>query len=161
MRIVPFSKRSRRLWRSVSGFTIPEVAAATFVMALGIATSIIAMQAGFKQMDLARGTTIAAQILQSELERLRMMSWSSIGTLQGSAQNGVEFDGATNFTTNTALVGKYWVTRTITNNVNLEIKDIKLSVRWNTYDGRSHTRTFTAIYAKNGLYDYYYTLAHP
>ena len=41
---------------------------ASFVMAFGIATSIIAMQAGFKQIDLARGPLSARpQLLGSEL----------------------------------------------------------------------------------------------
>jgi Tfp pilus assembly protein PilV len=147
--------------RRQAGFTIAEVAFATFVMALGIATSIIAMQAGFKQMDLARSTTIAAQILQSEMERLRMMSWTSLTALQ-TAYPTQTYDGATNFTTNSAVVGKYSVTRTIsTDAANSEIKDITIAVTWSTYDGRSHSRAFTAIYAKNGLYDYYYSLAHP
>ncbi|MSU46151.1 MAG: hypothetical protein EXS42_03250 [Lacunisphaera sp.] len=52
-----------------------------FIMAFGIATSIIAMQTGFKAIDLARGTTMASQIIQSEMERLRMMSWTTMTAL--------------------------------------------------------------------------------
>lgn len=132
---------------------------AMFVMAFGISTAIIAMQAGFKQIDLARGTTIAAQIIQSEMERLRMMSWTMITALPATET----FDGSTYFSANPDLVGKYPITRTVADNaVNPgEMKDITVSVSWHTYDGRSHSRSFTAVYAKNGLYDYYYTIAHP
>jgi Tfp pilus assembly protein PilV len=159
MRNITFSNRHRG--QRAAGFTIAEVVFSVFVMALGISTSIIAMQAAFKQMDLARGTTIAAQILQSEMERLRMMSWTSLSALE-TAYPTQTYDGATNFTTNSAVVGKYSVTRTIADDAaNSEIKDINVAVTWSTYDGRSHTRAFSAIYAKNGLYDYYYTLAHP
>jgi Tfp pilus assembly protein PilV len=140
------------------GFTIVEVAMATFVMAFGICSSIIAMQAGFKQIDLARGTTIAAQIIQSEMERLRMMSWTSIGALT----TPLTFDGSTYFSSNPDIAGKYTITRTIAPNaVTAEIKDLTVLVRWQGYDGRWHERSFTAIYAKNGLYDYFYTVAHP
>lgn len=140
------------------GFTILEVTMATFVMALGIATSIIAMQAGFKQIDLARGTTIAAQIIQSEMERLRMMSWTMIRALPARDV----FDGATYFSSNPEVAGKYTITRTVADNAATpEIKDITVSVDWRTFDGRAHSRSFTAIYAKNGLYDYFYTIAHP
>jgi hypothetical protein len=135
-----------------------EVAMATFVMGFGVATSIIALQAGFKQMDLARGTTTASQIIQSEMERLRMMSWNGICALPSSET----FDGATFFSTNPEIAGRYAITRTVAANATgpSEIKDITIAVTWQTYDGRSHTRSFTAIYAKNGLYDYYYTIAH-
>ncbi|HUR60528.1 MAG TPA: hypothetical protein VM029_22600 [Opitutaceae bacterium] len=149
---LPRSRRARR------GFTIIEVAMATFVMAFGIATSIIAMQSGYKQIDLARGTTIAAQIIQSEMERLRMMSWTTVSALATSQS----FDGSTYFSANPDVAGKYTITRlNVANASNAEIRDLTVSVRWQTYDGRWHTRSFTAIYAKNGLYDYYYTLAHP
>ncbi len=130
-----------------------------FVMAFGIATAIISMQAGFKQMDLARGTTIAAQIIQSEMERLRMMSWTTISTLPATAT----FDGSSYLTSNPALAGKFTITRTVADNADnpTEVKDLTVAVSWQTYDGRTHTRRFTALYAKRGLYDYYYTIAHP
>lgn len=154
---VPRACRRRRSDRA--GFTIIEVAIATFVMAFGIATSILTMQSGFKQTDLARGTTIAAQIIQSEMERLRMMSWTLINALPASET----FDGTTYFSANPEMAGKFTVTRTVANNATTpaEIRDLTVAVTWKTYDGRSHTRSFTAIYAKNGLYDYYYTIAHP
>src|SRR5688572_23655347 len=90
------------------GFTIVEVAMATFVLALGIGTAIVALQSGFRHLDLARGTTIAAQIIQSEMERIRMMSWAGVTALPATAS----FDGALNFTTSSRVSGKYTVTRT-------------------------------------------------
>lgn len=132
---------------------------ATFVMAFGIATTIIAIQAGYKQMDLARGTTIAAQIMQSEMERLRMMSWTAISALPATET----FDGATHFSANPDLAGRYTITRTVGPNASnpTDVRDITIAVGWKTFDGRPHQRSFTAVYAKNGLYDYYYTIAHP
>jgi len=150
----PQRSRSR-----LAGFTIIEVAMSALVLALGIATSIIAMQSGFKQMDLARGTTIAEQIIQSEMERLRLMSWTGISALPTTET----FDGATYLTTNPELGGKFAITRTIAANAGnpTEIKDMAVTASWQTYDGRSHSRGFTAIYAKRGLYDYDYTIVHP
>ena len=131
----------------------------TFVLALGIGTSIVAMQSGFRHLDLARGTTIAAQIIQSEMERIRMMSWAGVSALPETAT----FDGALNFTTSSRVSGKYSVTRSrVADSTRpTEVMHIAIAVAWNTYDGRPHSRTFTSIYTKNGLYDYYYTIAHP
>lgn len=150
----PFRIRRRR----EGGFTIVEVAMASFIMAFGIATSIIAMQSGYKHIDLARGTTLASQIIQSEMERLRMMSWTMINALPASET----FDGATFFSEHANIEDIYTITRTVTDDSTRpgEIKNINISVRWRTYDQRWHQRSFNAIYAKNGLYDYYYTVAH-
>lgn len=166
----PFRTRRHR----EGGFTIVEVAMASFIMAFGIATSIIAMQSGYRHIDLARGTTLASQIIQSEMERLRMMSWTQINALSAGTDTtapfptgspaGVEmFDGATFFSEHANIEGIYTITRTVTDDSTRpgEVKNINISVRWRTYDLRWHTRSFNAIYAKNGLYDYYYTIAHP
>lgn len=138
---------------------------ASFVMAFGIATTIIAMQAGFKMIDVARGTTLASQVAQSEMERIRMMSWTAIKALPEKQQA----DLTTTFTTDPDLASKFTMTR-----IALDIDDTKdpktgeatqreitLIVSWRSSTGSSHTRTFTTIYSMNGLYDYYYTLARP
>jgi Tfp pilus assembly protein PilV len=144
--------------RTDSGFTILEVALATFVLTLGIGSSLIGLQAGFKQIDLARGTTLASQIIQSEMERIRMLNWSAVSALPASET----FDGGTNFTTSPDVVGKFTVTRTTAVDTTrpTEVMNINVSVNWKTYDGRSHRRTFSSIYSKNGLYDFFYTVAH-
>lgn len=132
---------------------------ATFVMAFGIATAIVALQSGFRHLDLARGSTLASQILQSEMERIRLMSWTGVCALPATAT----FDGGVFFNGNTAVVGKYTVTRTRTADASrpTEVMHLNVSVSWRTYDGRPRVRSFTSTYAKNGLYDYYYTVAHP
>lgn len=140
---------------------------ASFVLAFGIASSIIAMQSGFKQIDVARGTTLAAQIIQSEMERLRMMPWSKLSTVEvdsiAELPASETFDGATYFSASSDISGRYTITRTVTDDPDRpgEARNITVSVRWRSYDNRWHQRSFTALYAKNGLYDYYYTIAHP
>ena len=131
---------------------------ASFIMAFGIATSIVAMQSGYRHIDLARGTTLASQIIQSEMERLRMMSWTMINALPATET----FDGAAFFSEHANIDGVYTITRTVADDGTRagEVKNINISVRWRTYDLRWHQRSFNAIYAKNGLYDYYYTVAH-
>jgi hypothetical protein len=128
-------------------------------MVMGIATSIIAIQSGFRHLDLARGTTLASQIIQSEMERIRMMNWTAVAALPATQT----FDGGTFFSSSAAVVGRFTVTRTRVPDTTrpTEVMNISVSVQWNTYDGRPHTRSFNSIYAKSGLYDYYYTIAHP
>lgn len=148
-----------RRFATARAFTILETMMATFVMALGISTSILAMQQGYKFLDTARGTTLASQIIQSEVERLRMMSWATITALPATAT----FDGATYFSSSSSLTGDYSMTRTVAldSTRSSDVALITVSVTWKTYDGRPQTRRFQCKYMKNGLYDYYYTLARP
>lgn len=158
---------SRRL-RDARGFTVLEVAMATFVMAFGIATSIIALQMGYKAIDVARDSTLAAQIIQSEIERLRLLPWNNTSTVAVDSicelsETPETVPLTTMFTASAALISKYAVTRTVTRDTTRpdHVRYITLEVAWQSYDGRRHTRSFTTMYAKNGLYDYYYTLANP
>lgn len=148
---------SARRRRRNSGFTIIEVAMATFIMAFGIATSILGMQAGLKTLDVARNTTLASQVLQSEMERLRLMDWTDIAALSASAT----VDLSAVFTNDPAIAARFTLIRAVSDVSGKvgEMKEILLSVSWTTIDGRPLTRTFRTYYAKDGLYDYYYTLA--
>ncbi len=134
---------------------------AAMVMAFGIATSIIALQSGFKYLDVARGTTLASQVLQSEMERLRMMSWSAITAPGMSGAHSVDLSSM--FTADPSLASKFSVTETVADSADHpgEMVTISLSVSWTGFDGRPQTRSFQSYYCKNGLYDYYYTLARP
>ena len=141
---------------------------ATFVMAFGIATSIIALQMGFRSLDVARDATLASQIMQSEIERLRLLPWNNTSTPAHDSIAEFALDTAENvslstmFASNPTLAAKFAVTRTVTADSTRpsDIRYITITVTWSSYDGRSHTRSFTTMYAKNGLYDYYYTLAN-
>ena len=139
------------------GFTLAEVAMASLVTAFGIATAITALQMGFRSLDTARGTTLASQILQSEIERVRLMSWTAISALPEMAT----VDLSTMFTTNSTLSSNYTVTEKVADVIAGEIRQITVVAVWTGYDGRSHQLSMTTYYTKNGLYDYYYTLARP
>lgn len=141
------------------GFTIFEVTMATFVMAMGISTSIVGMTAGFKQLDVARSITLSSQVLQSEMERLRLMNWTDIVALSGTST----VDLTSVFTDDTDLATRFTLYRTVADVSGKvgEMKEITLQCNWNAIDGRPLSRQFSTYYTKNGLYDYYYTLARP
>lgn len=147
------------------GFTILEVAFAAAVMALGISSSIIAMQWGFKFLDVARGNTLASQIMQSEIERLRLWPWEKTSPT-GVVDSIVELPAsepvslASVFSSSAALATRFTLTRTVTADAaRPDVRYITVTVNWTTTDGQNHTRSSTTLYAENGLYDYYYTVA--
>jgi Tfp pilus assembly protein PilV len=148
-----------------AGFTILEVAMAAFVMALGIGSSMLAMQTGFKALDVARDTTIASQILQSEMERLRLLPWNNSATTAVDSicelPSTETVNLATMFSSSSEFTAKFSVTRTVESDTArpADVRYITIRVQWRSYDGRTHNRSFRSMYAKNGLYDYYYTIA--
>lgn len=145
--------------RSQRGFTIMEVTMTTFIMAMALSTSILTMMGGFRSIDVARNITLASQVLQSEMERLRLMSWSDIAALSTSET----VDLSTVFTSDAALAARYQLVRQVTDVSGKvgEMKQITLAVTWTNSSGLPLSRQFTTYYTKDGLYDYYYTLARP
>lgn len=130
---------------------------AATVMAFALSTSVLTIMGGFRSIDVARNMTLASQVLQSEMERIRLMDWGDIHALTGK-QN---VDLATVFTSNAAVASKFTLERTVSDVASKsgEMKFIVLRCIWTNSSGRSLSRSFTTYYTKNGLYDYYYTVA--
>lgn len=158
---------ARRLFgKARAGFTVIEVALAATVLALVISTSLIVMQSGFRSLDTARKTTLAAQIIQSEMERIRMLSWTRMEQLMHDSK---DIDLSTIFPSNTAVEKKildqmneaFTATRTITalTDYSSEVLEITVTVTWKGIDGVTHNRSTNTRYCKNGLYNYYCTIA--
>lgn len=57
------------------GFTIFEVALAATVLALTLTGMIQVVTSGTEMLDLSRKQTLAAQILRSEVDQLRLQAW--------------------------------------------------------------------------------------
>lgn len=124
---------------------------AAIVLILGITTAITTLQRGFQAIETARNFTHASQIMQSEMERLRLKSWSQLQTLQ---------DGSNHAVTATAVRGTatetFNCTRTI-RDLRTDMKEITLVASWRGIDGRAHSARYITRYGKTGLYDYFYT----
>lgn len=150
-------------WRKATqnGFTVVEVMIATLVMALGISASIITIQRGFTVLDTARSTTLASQIIQSEMERIRLLSWSTVNALPPKSEVNLETLFPSGDATTMQIAKRFTAIRTSTDVAGKvgEIKEIGITITWTGIDGVTHTRTSLTQYCKDGLYDYYYTLA--
>ena len=161
----PAGALSRLRARRRAGFTLAEVLIAGFVMVMAISGSIVTMQYGFRALDTARKTTLAAQIMQSEMEYLRMLSWTRVQALL-TASSTIEISDI--FPQNTATEKKilsemektFTATRTASYvaGTDDQIIEISINVAWKGTDGVSHRRSSSTRYCKDGLYNYYYTL---
>jgi type II secretory pathway pseudopilin PulG len=166
----PLATRKR-----IRAFTLIEVAVSTVILALCIATSITTLQFGIRSVDTARNMTLASQIMQSQMEILRLQNWSQIVALQQvqidagfpttpitvEAEEWIGTGTATPLDdTLTELAENFNCTRLVTDiSGRSDIKLITLNVAWNGVDGRAHSLSYQTRYAKNGLSDYFY-VAH-
>jgi Tfp pilus assembly protein PilV len=64
--------------KSAQGFTIMEVGLAATVLALTLTGMIGVIESGSQMLDLSRKQTLAAQILHSEIDQLRLQSWMAV-----------------------------------------------------------------------------------
>ena len=139
---------------------------ATFVMIFGISSAILVMQSGFRALDTARKSTLAAQIMQSEMERIRMLSWTRIQNLAADSAVDPRIDFSTIFPRNTETEEKMFqqITNTFTATRSMtpladyagEIYKIDVLITWTGIDGTAHRRSSSTQYCKDGLYAYYY-----
>ena len=135
--------------KATRAFTIVEVMIAFGVMALIFFSSMVVLTRGFRMVEDARYNTLASQVLQSEIETLRLKNWSEVTALSASE----------NFTINSdfsdagfnGLTG----TRTISS-PRSDTRRITVSLSWKTSNQMTHSRSYVTYMSKNGLNDYFY-----
>lgn len=125
---------------------------AVLVLALALTTSITAMQSAFLQFDTARNLEVAANILQCEMEKERLFTWT-----QASDATYVPVIDSS-FARNTAISGRFTLSRTVAvvAGHSGQMVQITLTVQWRGYDGRSLTRNYTSYYTQGGLREHIY-----
>lgn len=151
MMISPPQKKLR-----LAAFTILEVMLAAIVMAFAITTSITTMQRAFLALDTARNVTQANQIMQSEIERMRLQDWSVVNAYSSTATS-VTIDSS--YTNNVFIGSRYRLSRTATDVAGHALsgmKQVVFTISWSSYDGRALSRSLTVYYGEKGLYDYFY-----
>jgi Tfp pilus assembly protein PilV len=140
-------------------FTLIEVMLAASVLVLAISSSIMAMQYGIRSLDTARYTTLAGQILQSQMEKIRLLTWAQ---LTNTTTGPVAFSTFTPDITSAASeqINRFTCTQSIVaapSPFNTTMMDITLTATWNGIDGRQHSLSYTSRYGQNGISDFFYT----
>jgi hypothetical protein len=140
------------------GFTLIEVMMACFVMVTMFLSALTALQRGFELLDTARNTTLAGQVIQSEIEDIRLKSWATMpasGTIDLSTSIAEGLSAAER----QALAARFTAVRTITGVSGREsdFRRVAIDVSWRDVAGRSHNRTYETLVGRNGLSDYFVT----
>jgi hypothetical protein len=172
----PASAR-REVRRSARAFTILEVMVATIVMVLTLTSSLQVLGLGLKAIDTARYSTLAGQILQSQMERLKMLTWTQMISATGPMSfgtfvpnNGISPQVTNFFTTPpgaTAPITYDSCYQSIVYDPTYDVTvagvtvhtmvDITLTATWTGADGMQRSRTYYSRYAQFGISDQFYT----
>ena len=149
----------RRHHTTADAFTMVEVMVAAAVMLMTIVGMMTVITYGSEMLDTARKQTIAMQIIHGQIDHVRLSDWSTISGYPSSRTVNVDdTDQTTNIgygfvlgPTLRGLAKDFDCTRTIST-VRTDLKQITFSVTWSSNTGRSHTRSGSTYFGKNGLY---------
>jgi Tfp pilus assembly protein PilV len=142
-----------RARRGERGITIIEVAMAALIMGLVLATAVTTLQRAFISLQNARDLNIASQMLQSEMEKMRLADWTTVNSFT-AASAPVTLDPA--FTSNPYVGNRFMLSRSVTD-PKTDTRIITLLVVWRGADNRLLSRRLAMRYSRNGLYDYFYS----
>ncbi len=140
---------SARRGRRRAGFSLVEVMVASCVLMLGISGALVTLQRSLSSIAQARQLDAASQLMQTELERLRLLNWSQLEELQRSGDRVVPTPPGGDF-------ARFTCERQI-RDIRDGMKEITLVANWGGLDGRSHTARLVTRYSRSGLNDYFYT----
>ncbi len=137
-------------FRKNDGFTLVEVVVASLVLGLVFVSSIATLTYGYKLLENARFNTLASQVIQSEIETLRLNNWTQLSALPSSQSIAISSDMAN------AGFNRFSGWRVVAP-VRTGTKFIVVGVQWTAISGQVHSRRYTTYMSKDGLNDYYYT----
>ena len=137
---------ARKAWR---GFSLVEVMVASCVLAFGVSGALVTLQRSLGSIAQARQLDGASRLLQSELERLRLLNWQQLHELQNRGDPTVPLPAGTDFP-------GFSCERHITD-LRPGMKEITLSASWGGPEGRAHSARLVTRYSRSGLKDYFYT----
>jgi len=140
-------------------FTLVEVMVASAVMLLGIVGMIRVLVSGSEMLDVSRKQTIAMQVIQGQLDNIRLRDWSVVDAYPASRTVNIDdADQNSNVAAGfvfgpnlPAICRNFQCTRTIST-VRTDLKQITFSVTWQGSTGRSYTRSGSTYFGKNGLH---------
>jgi len=130
--------------RRPAAFTLLEVLIASGVVLFGLVSALAVLQRGLQALDYARQLTSSSQVLQSELEQLRLQNWAQLEQLQRAGDTRIE---------PAAAAGRYTCTRSI-RTLRPDMLEITLTATWRGTDGREQRARLVTRYGRHGLNDY-------
>ncbi len=131
-----------------------EVGLAATVLALTLVGMIGVIESGSKMLDVSRKQTIASQILDDQVNQLRLQTWSTVSSYPASTSLTIPTAFVSAAESNFTCTRFVSVVKTDANG-NAALLQVKFSISWTGITGRTYTRTAVTYVEKNGLYQTY------
>jgi type II secretory pathway pseudopilin PulG len=149
-KIRPFGLRT-------AAFSLIEVMMAAVIISLVFVSSIAALGRGFQMLETARNNTLASQVLQSEMENLRLLNWAKLMELAPSVPMTQSFAVDSSFaeTVGHKFVGERRI-ESLGEGDTRDMRKITLTVSWTSSNGKANRRTYVTYFGKDGINDFYY-----
>jgi len=133
---------------SKGGFTLAEAMIGVMILGLTLASCLMSVRVMFHQAENVRYNGLASQVLQSEMENLRLMNWAQIQTLTtGTFEMDEEYHDSP---------AQAFVRQRIVTEITPDLRQITLTVEWTGQNGVTSTRLYSTFFSRHGLNDYYY-----
>lgn len=139
--------------RSTSGLTLVEVMVGLVLVSIVAAGAFASLRTGYGIIEDARDVTRVSQMLQAEIERLRVMPWSRLSSLpeRSNFMDDAEYDGVFE----RAFPGRYTGVRVIQKRKGrTDQLEVVVTVLWEA-NGREQERSYRTFFTREGLNDYY------
>lgn len=140
--------RAGMRWRRGAAFSLVEVMMAGMVFMLAIIGSLGVVKHGLLALDSARRLPVASQVMQSELERLRLSDW---GLLSGLAEKE-ELDLRRSRAPEGMRLKCVREVRTVKDG----LLEVTLTATWGGVDGRDQIARMRTQFSRTGSHDHYY-----
>ncbi|MBD5781800.1 prepilin-type N-terminal cleavage/methylation domain-containing protein [Pelagicoccus sp. NFK12] len=134
-----------------SGFTLVEAMVAMVIASVALVGVFGGLGRSFELIEESRDSTRVAQIIQSELEDLRTLSWSEVAALP---ENSGWFTPSSSFASEFGT--RYSCYRQIFARGTGDQFVMRVWVKWTNSDGHTKLDNFMTLYTKGGFNDYYY-----
>jgi prepilin-type N-terminal cleavage/methylation domain-containing protein len=136
--------------QSKDGFTLVEVIVSMFLMAIVFTAAFGTYFLGMRMVEDAREELRASQIVQSELERMRTLTWDDLEELDPFSPFSPQGNFVNQFSKNYNCYR--WVYQ-----MNSSQKRVIIYVQWVNSRGDTTWQVFNTVFTRNGLNDYYYS----
>lgn len=151
-------RSSGRAFDRRSGFTLVEMMVAIVVIGITLTAAFSTIGYGYRTMETGRDYTRVAQILQSEMEDMRTLSWSQLEPLTSTTYQKITLNADFAAVFGDRYEAWLWVRNRVDASgvVLADQKEISIKVTWKDSNGILMSRSTTTWFTENGMHDYFY-----
>ena len=140
-------------------FTIVEVVVSVVIIAIGVGGFMGAFNYAYFVMELARENQRATQIMVDKCDTIRLFSWDQVNSTNGfiPATFSMAYDPTSTNGTGINYQGTVSISDfPYTTSYSSNLRQLTITLNWNTRGRVQHTRTNVTFIAKDGLQNYVY-----